>query len=75
MYGAALTRPTIQLSRSPLGSPRWAPMPNSWGKERFAPFEPVWSQPLRAREGRMVSTARAERAGGRTGRRRRRSRG
>ena len=42
MYGAALTSPTIQRLRLQLGSQ----MSISCGKERFAPPEPVLSQPI-----------------------------
>jgi hypothetical protein len=43
MYGPALTSPTNQLSRTWLGAPCLSPLPipNSWGKDKFAPLDPV----------------------------------
>ena len=41
MYGAAFTNPTKKVSFS-----ESEPIPNSLGKDKFAPLDPVWSQPL-----------------------------
>ena len=41
MYGAAFTSPTKYVSFS-----ESEPIPNSLGKDKFAPLDPVWSQPL-----------------------------
>jgi hypothetical protein len=45
MNGPELTSPTSRLWFQRLGLPSVSPspMPNSTGKDRFAPFEPVWS--------------------------------
>ena len=52
MYGAALMTPTIQEFVSHVAkASHWAPvsaMPNSCGNDRFAPLDPVWSQPWMA---------------------------
>lgn len=49
MYGALLMAPMIQELRSQVrAAVHLAPVsaiPNSWGNDRFAPLEPVWSQP------------------------------